>query len=222
MCAWGRYVCMTDGERSVPIVEMYADPLTHERCETVTNDALLSSGLHYREPQGNASAQIDDALRSWQALERLEGVLRVEFDPSVECDDEDAALLRSLAYSLLDGRDEVIARPFTQFHIEYDESWDTSELMEHVGKSDLSLSYVRAISANVMGARFDVYEACALVDMTLEKIVYGGDGKGAEFHIADAPGRTFKVLKHFFRSEQEALDGLSALCERNVEQVREG
>lgn len=315
-------VCMTDGERTVPIEDMYRDPLTHERSETVTevwarpypfpppkvhvlsdgegtsqevsirrvpydsmsavkfvnftfpalaieviiyerdgeesqlpaggssirvsarptkaksvHDAVvaltlmkafgagtlridgvpLSSSLHYRESQKDRCEQVGEALSFWQTLERLEEVLGVEFDPSVECDNECADLLRSLAYSFLDERDVVITKPLVHFHIEFAGDENIDELEGHIGRSGLSLSFVDVINANVMGASFSVCEANVLVDMVLERVVYDGDDKGAELYIADAPGASFKVVKRIFRTEQEALDGMGAMYERHAE-----
>lgn len=185
---------------------------------TLTIDGLpLGRELHYREGQKDVCPQVDDALKYWQTLERLEEALGIEFDPGAECDEEDAGLLRSLAYSLLDGQDTVICRPFSHFHIGFTGDGNVDELNERVGEQGLSLSFVDIINANIMEASFSVCEASVLVDMTLERIVYDDDGKGAEFYVTDAPGTTFKIVKRMFRTEQEALDGMGAMYERHAE-----
>ena len=184
---------------------------------TLTIDGSpLGKGLHYRDGQEDVYAQVDDALRYWQTLERLEEVLGVEFNPGVECDEEGLNLLRSLAYSFLGNRDVVIDGPFLHFHIGFSGEGNVDELSGHVGKPVLSLSFVDAIKAELMGATLSVCEANVLVDMTLECIVYDDDGKGAEYYITDAPGASFKVVKRMFHTEREVLDGMGAMYDRHV------
>ena len=183
----------------------------------VVNGASIADRRIGSSECGLDIGRVEESLRYWQTLEKLEKEVRVSFDPSVELDEEDLNLLRNLVRGLLDHREVVITNPFNHFHIDFEEKPQLAELEEKVGKPGLSLSFVQMSHVNLLGAEFDVYKGIVLINMVLERIVYDEDGKGAEFYITGEPGLTFKVVEHLCLSEQDALDGMRPMYERYAE-----
>lgn len=106
--------------------------------------------------------------------------------------------------------------PVLDSNIDLDGDGGFGELERHVGKPGLSLSFVNAAHARVMGAEFDFYEASVLMDMTLERLVYDDDCAGVTLFVADAPDVPFKVVKRCFLTEDDACDGMSAMLKKHA------
>lgn len=181
------------------------------------NGATLASREARLRGGGLDISQVNESLRYWQTLEKLEEAIGVAFSPAEEVDEDDLTLLRGLVGSLLDDREAVIGDPFRHFHIDFIEGAKLTELEDKVGKPGLSLSFVGKSHALLLGAEFEVFKASVLVDMVLERIAYDDDGRGSELYIADAPGASFKVVERLFLSERDALDSMAAMCERHAE-----
>lgn len=182
----------------------------------VINGASIADRRMDSDEAGLDTERIEESLRFWKTLERLEKEIGVAFDPGVELEEEDLTLLRNLVGGLLDHKEVVISNPFSHFHIDFEEETQLAELEGRVGKSGLSLSFVEMSHVDLLGAGFDVYTACVLVDMVLERIVYDEDGRGAEFYINDVPGLSFKVVERLCLSERDALEAMGPMYERHA------
>ncbi len=168
------------------------------------------------DEKGSASKldnqELEDRLRLWDAFGRLEQILNVKFNPGADYPEEDQQFAGELFYNFLEGKDFVYTRPFAQFHVGFNNLQKKEQTFKDIiGKPGMSFSFIGKADATLMGAEFPIWQANVLVDMTLDKIVFDDDKQGAEMYISDSPGTLFRMIRRYYRTEEEARDGMDRI-----------
>ena len=155
---------------------------------------------------------LENKVRFWLAIYKLEKILQVQFDPREDYPEEDRKFTDELFFNFLDKKDLIFIDPFKHFHIGIKGRNDQKTGFEQlIGKPGTSLAYVGNAVCTLLGAKFDLFVANVLVDLILDNVEMDDDGKGAELYFSDAPGTKLKLVKRYYLTNEEALDNLTRM-----------
>jgi hypothetical protein len=139
----------------------------------------------------------------WSCLKKLEELLSVSFDPSVELTEEDALFMGQLEDSLIKGKIVKWKHPFDHLHVQKIDM-KSGTIEEVVGKGKIEFGFMEGpIEASLMGADFQLYSETWMRDFVITGIEWDDESHaGAEMYIADE-GNDCWILTRKYMTEDE-------------------
>ena len=176
-------------------------------------DGVLMGKNLSGNPGNIEDEHLAESIVFWSNIEKLEKILQVRFNPQVDLAEDDFRFSSELFKCFIEEQDLVYAKPIKHFHLGIQESSDAIETCDTLTKHPgISLSFVgERPNCTLLGAHFTLYESNVLVDMIVDRVIIDEDKKGIEVFISDAPGASFRVIRRFYLTMDEAQENMQRM-----------
>lgn len=167
------------------------------------NEKLLGKVVIDKEVDLNS---VDEHISYWTDLKRIEDIIGVKFSPGAEMTEKERELCLELIEMLVYDKNVVFKEPFTHFHLG-EIKYKGQEISEEdlLGKENIGFSFTNGPdNYSLLGAEFALYEAVSMVGLKIDQIIRDSDGKGAEIYISSSKDTTWKLIRRYCLSIEEA------------------
>lgn len=156
---------------------------------------------------------LDDRLRLWQDLEKLEGILNVRFQPSADISEKDREFLAELRQMFIQEQDIIHKEPFSHFHLgQMIFSGKNMSEKDLINKENMSFTFINEIkNKTLLGTELDLYETVLLTGFTIIDVVKDEEkgNSGCEVYIkrsGDAPWRLIRRYSQTYDAARKHME----------------
>lgn len=148
--------------------------------------------------------KMEDVIAFWTTAQKLEERLKVRFRPDAKFPMDDSRFFAELDTCLLQKKQIVWRHPFDSFHVNHfkvaDDGKDVNSI---IGSGSVSMQFMEGpISAELLGAEFEIYSQTTMSDMVVTNIQWEDETRQCgEVYITDAPGKTWTLKRLYITKE---------------------
>ena len=157
---------------------------------------------------------LDNKIRFWNILGKLESIINVKFKPGADFPEEDDQFLRELEIMFIEDKAIQQVPSFDHFHVGSIKFRNEEfNLTKHIGKPGLVLSFIDGpIMCTLLGTEFQLFESTILQNVEIEKVVQDQKGEGAEVYLCHRP---WTLVRKYALTEREAQIQIQKLLKGN-------
>lgn len=151
------------------------------------------------------SGRIEDALRRWETVLKIEEKLEVSFDPGAEFPAEDVRFLTELQTCLLEGKAILWRHPFDHFHVGGFHPVKEVPFEDYIGNESIRCEFLEGpIPATLLGCEFELYSRTEMKDFVITNIEWDDESREkAEVYIADGRDKQW-ILTRLYMTKKQA------------------